>query len=173
MVVEEGEGGREVGFTRLCRAACLFVKKNKKQQPPKNHHHHHYQREKRSVDTVGGEMARIVNEVQGMYTWVIQKSTTLQGRLHSGENLSPRLELRSYPTSAVTYDTMVRFFEDPDALVPITALPERFRETLAQLVESDFRTEGFAVIEPATPGSSILACRNFVWDRDIVATMEE
>lgn len=103
---------------------------------------------------------------KALYAWLDENSGTLAGRKHSGESLTPRLEVLAH-ANGLSYDVTVRFFVEVPYYVPITMLPEQHGEALAQLIESDVRTQGFATVKPVLPGSAVLEFRDFVWNRSI------
>lgn len=105
---------------------------------------------------------------QALYVWLARNSATLARTIKCGEVRTPRLELRAYPNGTIaSYDVLASFFVENPVLVPVALLPDEFKSDLAALADSDHRTEGFATVKPAEPGSSVLVFRHFVWDHGV------
>lgn len=105
---------------------------------------------------------------QALYVWLVRNSATLARTIKRGEVRTPRLELRAYPDGSVaSYDVLASFFVENPVFVPVALLPDEFKSDLAALADSDHRTEGFATVKPAAPGSSVLVFRHFVWDHGV------
>lgn len=106
---------------------------------------------------------------RAIYQWLVDNAPSLSARLVQVREgigdvtLTPRLELRAH-ANGPTYDVTVGFFVEYPCHMKITLLPDEHRATLAAFVSAPVRTTNFATIRPATPGSSVLECKHFVWD---------
>ena len=104
--------------------------------------------------------------VREVYVWLFANSPTLAAWRGRGATLTPRLEMFAH-ANGPSYDITVGFFTEIPRRVPINVLPSEHVETLAALVESDIRTDGFATVRPVISGSGVLVFKHFVWDREV------